>query len=319
VLSEPTDAVVITSGVPIAVRDFGGSGRGLVLIHGLGDTLVDWTVMAPMFKKSHHVVALDVRGHGRSGSGAWSWRAAVDDLSAVVDHFGMVDPVVMGHSMGGMIASMWGRQHPGCQGVINLDGHGLPRADQYLELDPDWVRERRAEQELQVREQLAALSGALSPAQVEELTTERRSTGAPEEVLAESVERMLVLRDGATYCRPAPDSAVREIYDSIGDVDMLAIYRDVNCPLLLFNLEEAAEPDEAASTADRWSRGLWTAYRRGQTRDLAELAAAQPNVRFETVPGTHAGLQFERPQQIADTVNDFLGDRPKLQDDAGTD
>lgn len=306
-LSERTDSVVITSGVPIAVRDFGGSGTGLVLIHGLGDTLVDWTVMAPMFTKTHHVVAMDVRGHGQSGYGIWSWSAAVADLNAVVDHFRMVDPAVLGHSLGGMIASMWGLQHPGCQGVINLDGHGLPRADQYLGLDPEWVRERLAEQELQVREQLAAFSGALSPAQVEDLVKERRVTGAPAEVLAESVERMLARRDGGTYCRPAPESSLSEIYDSIVDFDMLAIDREVTCPLLLFNLEESGEPDGAVSTADRWSRGLWTAYRRGQTRDLAALAASRPNVRFVTVPGTHPGMQFERPQQIANTVNEFLG------------
>ena len=87
---------------------------------------------------------MDVRGHGRSDDGPWSWRAAVEDVEAVAEHFQMSAPAALGHSLGGMIASMWGRKHPEAAGVINLDGHGNPRPDQYMGLDPAWVAERRA-------------------------------------------------------------------------------------------------------------------------------------------------------------------------------
>jgi pimeloyl-ACP methyl ester carboxylesterase len=65
----------------------------------------------------------------------------------------------MGHSLGGMITSMWGQRHPEAAGVINLDGHGNPRPDQYVGLDPHWVAERRIELDSLQRQQLAALSG----------------------------------------------------------------------------------------------------------------------------------------------------------------
>ncbi len=92
--------------------------------------------MAPELANSYQVVAMDVRGHGASIDGPWSWRAAVDDVDAVAEHFQMIAPAVMGHSLGGMIASMWGGKHPEAAGVINLDGHGNPRTDQYVGVKP---------------------------------------------------------------------------------------------------------------------------------------------------------------------------------------
>lgn len=308
--TEPTESIVTSSGISLAIRDFGGDGvAGLVLIHGLSRTLVDWTVLAPMLATRHHVVAMDVRGHGRSGDGPWSWKAVVDDVTVVTDHCRMVNPAVMGHSLGGMIASMWGREHPASAGVVNLDGHGNPRADQYVDLDPAWVTERRAELEALQRHQLAALSGPLSPAQIDALTNQQKavagSVGAPGEVFVEGLQRMLDVRGDVAYLRPAPDGFGREIYEGLDHIDMFTIYREVRCPLLLFN---AATPDEGGrSTAagPAWIAELTSAFRRGQTRDLIALAAVQPNVRLETVTGTH-GLLFEQSQAIAHLVLAFL-------------
>ena len=82
--SDVSDSFVLSSGIPIAVRDFGGEGVGIVLIHGLSRTLVDWTVIAPLLAKQHRVIAMDVRGDGKSGTGPWSWSAATSDVTEVI-------------------------------------------------------------------------------------------------------------------------------------------------------------------------------------------------------------------------------------------
>src|SRR5260370_37666764 len=107
-----TDAIVRGSSVPIAVRDFGGEGAGIILIHGLSRTLADWDVMGPLLANNHHVVAMDVRGHGKPGDGPWSWDAAVEDVDVGANHFGMAAPPALGHSPGGLIPRTWGRDHP---------------------------------------------------------------------------------------------------------------------------------------------------------------------------------------------------------------
>jgi pimeloyl-ACP methyl ester carboxylesterase len=79
---------------------------------------------------------MDLRGHGESGQAPWSWREALADVAAVVEAYGLHRPMVVGHSLGGMVAALWAGEHPECPLAVNLDGHGNPtRPDQFHGLD----------------------------------------------------------------------------------------------------------------------------------------------------------------------------------------
>ena len=79
---------------------------------------------------------MDLRGHGESGEAPWSWEAVLADVAAVVEEFGLHRPVIVGHSLGGMVAALWAGEHPECPLAVNLDGHGNPtRPGQFLGLD----------------------------------------------------------------------------------------------------------------------------------------------------------------------------------------
>jgi len=54
--------------------------------------------------------------------------------------------------------------------------------------------------------------------------------GAPPELFMEGLERMLDIRDGIAYLRPAIEGMGRAIYDGLDQVDMLTVYREVRCP-----------------------------------------------------------------------------------------
>ena len=303
-----TDGFVPSSGVRIAVRDWGGQGTGLILIHGLSRTLIDWSGIAPDLAKTHRVVAIDVRGHGRSDDGPWSWNAAIDDVESVIQHLSLLAPALMGHSLGGMIATMWGQRHPEATGVINLDGHGNPRPDQYVGLDPAWVATKRAELEALQRQQLSKLSGPLSDAQLVALEAQQRALasqfGWPQDIFIEGLHRGMEVRDGETYLRPAVDGLGAEIYASLDEVDMLEVYEEIRCPLLLFNAVDPAG-ERAAPLGKSWLAELSSAFRRGQSRDLEALAERRPNVTVKSVQGTH-GLLFEQPEAITHLTLAFL-------------
>jgi pimeloyl-ACP methyl ester carboxylesterase len=68
-------------------------------------------------------VAVDLRGHGESPDGPWEWDAVLEDLEATTVQFGLTRPVVVGHSLGGILAGMWAVRQPDCPGVVSLDGH----------------------------------------------------------------------------------------------------------------------------------------------------------------------------------------------------
>lgn len=62
------------------------------------------------------MVYLDLRDHGRSARQDpehWSFEVCADDLRAFCDTVGVVGPIVLGHSMGGIVAMLYGARHPG--------------------------------------------------------------------------------------------------------------------------------------------------------------------------------------------------------------
>jgi pimeloyl-ACP methyl ester carboxylesterase len=82
-----------------------GQGRPLVLIHGITLQAGVWAPQFHMMADRFRVIAVDVRGHGRSeaGSEGFGRKIAARDVKTVLDHFDLHDAIVVGHSMGGMI------------------------------------------------------------------------------------------------------------------------------------------------------------------------------------------------------------------------
>ncbi|GHH31362.1 alpha/beta fold hydrolase [Lentzea cavernae] len=105
----------------LAATDFGGDGRPFLLLHGLGGDRSAWQSLAPQL--DGRAVAVDLRGHGDSPDGPWDWEAVLDDLDDTAVHFGLDNPVVVGHSLGGVIAGLWALRHPSCPAAVSLDGH----------------------------------------------------------------------------------------------------------------------------------------------------------------------------------------------------
>jgi pimeloyl-ACP methyl ester carboxylesterase len=133
------ETLVRSGTVDIAVRDFGGDGPPVLLLHGAGGDMSAWETFAPQL--NGRAVAVDLRGHGKSGDGPWEWDAVLDDLDAVVVHLGLNAPVVVGHSLGGMLAGMWARRHPDCPAAVSLDGHrsAATHPANYAGLPPEQV------------------------------------------------------------------------------------------------------------------------------------------------------------------------------------
>lgn len=113
-------ATTTADGVEIAY-DVSGDGPPLVLVHGITESRAAWDPLVPDLAADHTVVALDVRGHGESGPAAsYDTTAMVADLAAVVDALGLTDPVLVGHSMGGIAVTTYAGVYP-CRGVVNVD------------------------------------------------------------------------------------------------------------------------------------------------------------------------------------------------------
>jgi pimeloyl-ACP methyl ester carboxylesterase len=97
----------------------------LVLVHG-GPGSYDHSYFKPHFGRLAdlaQVIYVDLRDHGRSARhdpAQWTFEVCADDLQAFCDALGIVRPVVLGHSMGGCIAMLYGARHPGHAGALIL-------------------------------------------------------------------------------------------------------------------------------------------------------------------------------------------------------
>jgi pimeloyl-ACP methyl ester carboxylesterase len=82
-----------------------GRGRPLVLVHGVTLQAHVWAPLMHLLSDRFRVVAVDVRGHGRSvvGSDGVGRIAAARDLAGVLESLDLRGAVLVGHSMGGMI------------------------------------------------------------------------------------------------------------------------------------------------------------------------------------------------------------------------
>ena len=81
-------------------------GPPLVLIHALGTDLRIWDRLVPLLPRGLRVLRYSLRGHGLSDApdGAYSMGALVRDAERLMDHLGLKDAMVVGLSIGGLVA-----------------------------------------------------------------------------------------------------------------------------------------------------------------------------------------------------------------------
>ena len=106
--------------------DHGRSGAGptIVLVHGLGGSHLNWDLLAPKLTGHGHVLAPDLPGFGLSAprGRAATVRANVDVLAGFVRATSDAPVVLVGNSMGGLIAVLLAARMPQLvRGLVLLD------------------------------------------------------------------------------------------------------------------------------------------------------------------------------------------------------
>jgi pimeloyl-ACP methyl ester carboxylesterase len=93
-----------------------GEGPLVVMIHGFPDYWYTWRKQLPALSDHFQVVAIDQRGYNWSdqpeGVEAYAMERLVDDVAAVLRHFGRASAVIVGHDWGGMVAWQFAMRFP---------------------------------------------------------------------------------------------------------------------------------------------------------------------------------------------------------------
>lgn len=103
--------------VDLYYEEHGVAGEPLVLVHGYTGDITDWRLQLPDFSRSHRLLIMDHRGHGRSSAppdrSSYSIEQMSRDVEALVAHVGFERYHLLGHSMGGSITQEIALRSPG--------------------------------------------------------------------------------------------------------------------------------------------------------------------------------------------------------------
>src|ERR1700709_320079 len=91
-----------------------GSGRPLLLLHGIGASSQTWSGVMPLLASRYTVIAPDLLGHGlsdkpRADYAISAYACGMRDLLGVLD---IESATIVGHSLGGGVAMQFAYQFP---------------------------------------------------------------------------------------------------------------------------------------------------------------------------------------------------------------
>jgi non-heme chloroperoxidase len=298
--------VTVEPGVRLEVLDWGGSGRPLVFVPGLGDTAHVYDSFAPKFAGKYHVYGITRRGFGESSYPTpngenYSADRLGDDVLAVVDALHLNKPVLIGHSIGGEELSSIGSRYPKkVSGLIYLDpGYSAmyPRALGDTQLDMIDVR-KKIEQLLPYdpggpEQPIEALLATLSQLEKDlqgELKMKRDILG-PASSSAPPIPQ-----------QPAPPNATFAIFNEEQK------YAAITVPSLAI----FAVPHDRAVPSDPAHHAAAVAFELKRSTDMSNaFAAGVPSAKVIRLPNANHYVFRSNEAEVLRDMNDFLDQLPQ--------
>jgi lipase len=204
--------------VRLHTLEWGEAGApALVCAHGVTSHALRFKRLAERLASRYHVIAVDLRGHGRSEwEPPWDLDAHVDDLLDTADAFGVERADWMGHSFGGRL-------------LLELAARAPDRVRRIVLLDPAvWIPPPRA---LELAEQMRADESFASPDEAVEKRIQSGSVPyAPRELLEDEIREHLQLSGDGRWRYPFARSAMVAAYGEMAKVPPLG---EVTVPALI--------------------------------------------------------------------------------------
>jgi pimeloyl-ACP methyl ester carboxylesterase len=111
----PVARVTLATGVTVEYVEHGDpAGTPVIFLHGVTDSWRSFEHLLPLLPPSIHAVAVSQRGHGDSSrpESGYLYGDLADDVAAFLDARRIQSAVIVGHSMGGLVAQRFAHDHP---------------------------------------------------------------------------------------------------------------------------------------------------------------------------------------------------------------
>jgi len=285
--------------VSLEVLDWGGSGRPLVLLAGLGNTAHIFDKFAPKLTATYHVYGITRRGFGASSAPSpsattYSADRLGDDVLAVLNALKLNRPVLAGHSLAGEELSSVGSRHP--ERVAGLI---------YLEAGYSYAYYDRSRGDLGIdladlQNKLEQLQPGKGPQDPRHLIEELLATTLPG--FERDLKEMQKNLPEARSAQPTPDQ-VPPITQAI--MTGMQKYTDIRVPVLaIFAVPHATgqpfKDDAARAAADAHDEVTTGAQAKA-------FESGVPSSRVVRLPHANHYIFLSNEADVLREMNDFLG------------
>jgi pimeloyl-ACP methyl ester carboxylesterase len=243
----------------------------LVLLHGITDSGLCWPRVVKALEDQYDLVLPDARGHGQSDKPKAGYAPGdhAADVAGLIEALGLDRPVVIGHSMGGLVASLVAAQHPDLvRGAVLEDPAWLP--------DERANSTQRAARMAEWRKQILARQ-AMTPEELIAMRQSEQPKWEEEEFPDWAVAKMQVSPHVADFTAAMPPW--REIA------------RAIRCPTLLITAN-TAENDDAIVTPEL----------------AVEAQAMNPQIQVINVPDAGHNIRREDFEAYMTALRAFLAE-----------
>ncbi len=282
----PQDEWATVDGLSFHYRDWGGSGRPLVLLHGLASTCHIWDMVAPILAEDHAVIALDLRGHGESDkpNHGYDFASVSKDVLGFIEQRGGDAPVVVGHSWGGSVALELAVIAPeSVKGMAWVDGGMIDASARHATVED-------AEFEMAPPD----FTGVKVEGFLERVRSRHLGNGMASEVADIVLANFEVLEDQTIKARLTRANHLR-IIEALWDHRPAELYGKVQCPVLIMPARQQSNP----ATEER-----------GQRRFMSVDEAEQllPDSKTVWLEDSIHDVPIQRPELVADVLKVHLAD-----------
>ena len=286
--SYPHDEYTRYGGLQMHIRNWGGDGSPVVLLHGLASTCRIWDLTAPILARDFSVIAVDQRGHGDSGKpeDGYEFASVGNDVTALLEGRGIERPVLVGHSWGADVALEITVAQPDLlQGIVFVDGGTIEPSARYDTLDDALVQ--MAPPDFRGVTPAQFMERVKSGGQWATLIAEH---GKPAEEII--LANFATLEDDSLRAKLSRESHL-SIIRALWEHHPPQLYEKVPCPVLMMPARQLANPAAAERAVSR-------------AESVATAERLLPRSKTVWMEDSIHDVPVQRPKLVAKTIREHI-------------
>jgi 2-(acetamidomethylene)succinate hydrolase len=138
--TSPESRMIDIGDLSLNVTIHPGAGPDVLFIHGIASSGNEFDTVLGHVTDVMRPITVDLRGHGHSDKPASGYHYGdyANDLDRLLDVLGIENPIIFGHSLGGILTLWWAIHHPDTARALMLEDVPLRSGDEFAPAFDGW-------------------------------------------------------------------------------------------------------------------------------------------------------------------------------------